>query len=292
MTAPAFPAFPPLWAEVFGEDDHGIFAECSVQSVRFVWRWIPPGRFLMGSPPEEIGRWDDEGPQHPVTISCGFWLGETPVTQAQWVAVMEKNPSGFKGDEAGQRPVETVSWHDSVAFAQRLNEALPGLHGALPTEAQWEYACRAGTESAFHNGKPCTQPEGDDPALNELGWFNKNSEGQTHVVKEKLPNAWGLYDMHGNVWEWCHHGLRTYTAEAQRDPGGTQEEGARRVLRGGSWYRRARSCRAACRSRGDPGVRSQFLGLRLAAGQEPEAAEPLGAERPLGKGLRDEAGGR
>ena len=271
------PLYPPAWAEVFGEDDAGIFAECVVLEVRFVWRWIPPGKFTMGSPAGEVGRYSDEGPQHEVTISQGFWFGETPVTQAQWQAVMGNNPSHFKGSDS--LPVEQVDWHQCVAFSDKLNEAVPGLFAALPTEAQWEYACRAGTQSAFHDGSACTQPEGVDPALNELGWYDKNSGSETHPVKQKLANAWGLYDLHGNVWEWCRDDMRKYTAAPQRDPVGALES-APRVARGGAWSFQALVCRAAYRGRGEPVVRWLDQGFRLVAGQEPRAAEPQGAERP------------
>jgi formylglycine-generating enzyme len=276
------PYFPPVWAEVFGEDDGGIFAECSVKDVRFVWRWICPGRFKMGCDPEDEHGYDDEMPQHEIILTRGFWLGETPVTQAQWQAVMGKNPSHFKGD---QRPVEQVTWPESRDFATKLNALLPGLHAALPTEAQWEYACRADTQSAYHDGSPCTEPSGKDPALDKLGWFDKNSDGQTHAVKEKeAPNAWGLHDMHGNVWEWCRdawdadayskRGKITLDPEPKDD-----DESAFRVVRGGSWFNQAQDCRAAFRYRRLPGDRFSFLGLRLAAGQEPAAAEPQKTER-------------
>jgi formylglycine-generating enzyme required for sulfatase activity len=280
--APSFaliPFFPPPWAEVFGEDDAGVFAEFVVKEVRFVWRWIPPGRFLMGSPANETGRFGDEGPQHEVTISRGFWLGETPVTQAQWLALRAENPSGFKGDD---RPVESVTWPHCADFAAALNAAVPGLAAGLPTEAQWEYACRAGTTAAFHDGSPCTKPEGNDLALVRLGWFDKNSGGGSHPVKQKLPNGWGLCDLHGNVWEWCRDGRRTYTAEPQTDPVGPMEAGATRVVRGGSWGTHARYCRAAIRFAWHPGSRNHPRGFRLAAGQEPGAAErppgPVDAE--------------
>ncbi len=275
------PHFPPVWAEVFGEDDCGIFAECSVKEVRFVWRWICPGKFQMGSPEDEKGRWSAEGPQHEVILTRGFWLGETPVTQAQWQVVMGDSPSQFKGD---QRPVEQVTWPECRDFAAKLNALLPGLHAALPTEAQWEYACRAGTQNAFHDGSSCTEPSGKDPALDKLGWFDKNSGRQTHEVKLKAANAWGLHDMHGNVWEWCRDAWdeEAYGKRGQitLDPETLDDDkGAGRVVRGGSWFFQAQNCRAACRGGGHPGDRGGDLGLRLAAGQEPGAAEPPEKER-------------
>lgn len=277
-SAEIIPRFPPSWAEVFGEDDFGIFAEFPVKGVRFVWRWIPPGRFLMGSPDDEPGRWDDEGPQREVTISRGFWMGETPVTQAQWTALQGKNPSRFAGEN---RPVEQVSWEEVVEYAARLNEIVPELFAALPSEAQWEYACRAGTNSAFSDGSPCTQPEGEDPALERLGWYSRNSSSQTHEVKEKAPNAWGLYDTHGNVWEWCRDAWCHYGSQLEMDPAhDAEDKSADRVFRGGSWDFRTRLCRSASRDRGGPGSCSSFRGFRLAAGQELRAAEPQGAERP------------
>ena len=275
--------FPPVWAEVFGEDDFGIFAECSVEGVRFVWRWICPGQFLMGCDPEDEHGYSREKPQHEVTLTEGFWLGETPVTQAQWKAVMGQNPSRFEGD---LRPVEKVSWEESRDFALRLNERFAGLHATLPTEAQWEYACRAGTQTAFSDGSACTEPNGNDPALDRLGWFDGNSDNRTHDVKEKgRSNGWGLHDMHGNVWEWCADEWRedAYRSRQGRavDPEVSPDgESASRVVRGGSWFILARYCRAAYRSRIDPGDRGYVLGLRLAAGQEPGAVEPPGAERP------------
>lgn len=291
-TTDLIPRFPPRWADVFGEDDSGIFAECELRGVRFVWRWIPPGKFTMGSPAHQRGRWDDEGPQHEVILTKGFWLGETPVTQTQWEAVTRQNPSHFKGTE---RPVEQVSWLDCRAFIQQINDLLPGLHAALPTEAQWEFACRARTKSAFHDGSPCSLPEGLDPALDALGWFDKNSGGETHPVRQKAANAWGLYDMHGNVWEWCRDAWnqRVYTTRGKLtvDPEEQGDDGAHRVARGGSWFNQAQNCRAAFRVGVVLGSRWHDRGLRLSAGQEP-AVEPPGAERPgpqQGRGTRPSA---
>lgn len=262
---PMIPSFPPRWAQVFGEDRRGIFAEFTLDDVNFAWRWIPPGKFQMGSPDSETGRYPDEGPVHSVTISRGFWLTETQITQAQWFAVTSETPSRFKGD---QRPVEQVSWHVSLAFAETLNSRLPGLRASLPTEAEWEYACRAGTRGAFHiDGSQCTEPTGQDPVLDQLGWFAGNCN-ETDDVKRKAANAWGLFDMHGNVWEWCRDGKRTYTARAERDPQGTMDEGAARVMRGGSWSGQAQSCRAAYRNDDVPAHGWYSLGLRLFAGQE------------------------
>jgi formylglycine-generating enzyme len=253
------PHFPPIWAEVFGEDDCGIFAECSVKDLRFVWRWIYPGRFMMGSNNVNDHIFVTEQSQREVLLTRGFWLGETPVTQAQWQAVMGNNPSHFKGQ---QRPVEQVSWQDCLYFAAKLNALLPGLNAALPTEAQWENACRAGTQSDYHDGSLCTMPDGKDPAMEKLGWYAENSNGETHDVKLKAGNAWGLHDMHGNVWEWCQD---------------SWDGGIRHVVKGGSWRSEAQLCSADRRNRVDTGYRGQDKGIRLAAGQE--SAETQKTER-------------
>lgn len=264
------PLYPPSWAEVFGEDEAGIFAEFTVKGVRFAMRWIPPGSFRMGSPDTENGRLDREGPQHRVSITKGFWLGETPVTQDQWQAVTGENPSLFK--ESEDLPVEQVSWRECQYFARKVAQECPDLFARLPSEAEWEYACRAGTDSAFHDGSPGTWRAGRGPALVKLGWFADNSESRTHPVREKLPNAWGLYDTHGNVWEWCEDAWDEAVYQGRAD--GVEnprvisdDEEALRVVRGGSWGAGALVCRAAVRGGEDPGARWDFLGLRLAAGQ-------------------------
>ncbi|HQZ64500.1 MAG TPA: SUMF1/EgtB/PvdO family nonheme iron enzyme, partial [Planctomycetaceae bacterium] len=279
----------PAWASRLWYDRFGIAAEFTIRGVSFILRRIPPGRFLMGSPESEKGRWDPEGPQHEVTISRGFWLGETPVTQAQWQAVVEagieqpsvwnnlfpKNalkPKPSKFDGSPLHPVEQVNWHHSTAFCRVMNELVtdgPGFR--LPTEGQWEYACRAGTLSAFNNGTDCTVPEGNDPAMDKLGWFDENSEQKTQPVKRKLANAWGLYDMHGNVWEWCVDVWDEVAYKSHSigvaDPVNRGEEGAANVLRGGSWEAPARNCRSAFRGALDSGVVWDGFGLRLSAGQ-------------------------
>ncbi len=269
----------PELAERMWQDRYGLGMSFSIQGVSFAWRWIPPGTFLMGSPENENGRYGDEGPQHEVTHATGFWMAETPVTQAQWKAVMGKrnNPSEFKGDLL---PVEKVTWDESRDFAAKLGALVPGFSPRLPQEEEWEHACRAGSQSAFYDGSACTQPEGSDPALEVLGWYSENSGGHTQVVKQNQPNAWGLFDLHGNVWEWCED-VWDENAYARKVKGQLPaEKGADRVLRGGSWYSRARFCRAAIRRGIDPGNRGGNLGFRLAAGQgEPGAAEQPGPER-------------
>jgi formylglycine-generating enzyme required for sulfatase activity len=328
-TVQLVPVTRPSWARRMWQDRFGLAAEFSVGGVPFVLRWIPPGRFLMGAPEDENGRDDDEGPQHEVTISRGFWMGETPVTQAQWRAVVEAtnakrkakerldpSPSHFKGPP--ELPVEQVSWDDCRKFCDRFNQLLregPGF--GLPTEAQWEYACRAGTTTALYTG-PLTIPGlNNGPELDPVAWYGGNSgqdlevtnpydssdwpekqynhqKAGTHRVKLKQPNAWGLYDTLGNVWEWCVDAKVPYSVEATVDPCANGGEGAFRVVRGGSWSDQARNCRAAIRFDGPPGNHWGNLGFRLAAGQEFQAAEPvLGAERPRAgeaePGLRDDA---
>lgn len=288
------------WADRVWCDQYGIAAEFSIREVSIVLRWIPPGRFLMGSPESETGRYNDEGPQHEVTISHGFWMGETPVTQAQWAAVVEAAqelpellkmvapqeelnpaPSRFHDSaDSARHPVEQINWHAASKFCHVLNTLMVGSPNfRLPTEAHWEYGCRAGTQSAFNDGSICTVPEGHDPALDQLGWFNKNSEKTTHPVQEKRPNAWGLYDMHGNVWEWCADGWDEQAYKTRIDgvvdPVTDHGNSADRVVRGGSWGYRARLCRAAVRDGGDPADGWSLRGLRLFAGQDPG-----GAERP------------
>jgi formylglycine-generating enzyme required for sulfatase activity len=219
--------------------------------------WVEPGSFLMGSPPDEPERNKAEGPQVRVTLTHGFWLGKTEVTQAHYEAIMGVNPSAFTaaGREA---PVDHVSWLDAMAFCRKLNarerEAgrLPeGYAFTLPTEAQWEYACRAGTTGAYP-GEP-----------NAMAWYDENSGGTTHPVATKRPNAWGFYDMSGNVLEWCYDWYGPYPREAVSDPHGP-ERGYYRIARGGSWRVGARVGRSAARAGGSDARLDYTLGFRLA----------------------------
>lgn len=239
------------WASEMGRDAYGLWAEFEVKKVRQRMRWIPPGRFGMGSLEEDREAFAREKPQYEVQLTHGFWLFDTPCTQALWQAVMRKNPSGFKGKE---RPVEHVSWEDCQKFIAKLNEMLPDLALGLPTEAEWEYACRAGT---------ATPRYAED--LDAIAWYDKNSNNETHQVKQKRPNAWGLYDMLGNVDEWCYDGPRKYEAEAMIDPLGPTDAGADRAVRGGFWYWDARNVRAASRLGLHPGGRDGDLGFRCAS---------------------------
>ena len=232
--------------------------------VNLEFAYIPPGEFWMGSPEDEQGRYSDESPRHRVRLTRGYYMQTTPVTQSQWEAVTGENPSDFK--KAGPNaPVENVSWEDVQKYIEKLNSRVESYRFRLPTEAEWEYACRAGTETAFCNG-PITEPSGRDPNLDKVGWYAKNSGGTTHPVGQKEPNAWGLYDMHGNVWEWCSDWFdeKYYAKSPPEDPQGP-ESGAGRVNRGGAWLNDAGFCRAAYRGRYTPDYRSIYLGFRLLA---------------------------
>ena len=216
--------------------------------VEMRFRWCPPGTFMMGSPSTERQNYYEEmedETQHQVTLTKGFWMGETTVTQRQWQSVMGSNPSYFQGAD---HPVEKVSWDDCQGFIQQVNRRMGGAI-RLPTEAEWEYACRAGT----------TTPYGGTGNLDEMGW---NSGSPTHPVAQMKPNAWGLYDMHGNVWEWCADWWGDYPTGNVTDPVGPSS-GASRVVRGGGWNGSAWACRSAYRYGHYPFTRTSYIGLRL-----------------------------
>ncbi len=278
----------PSWASGWGQDRFGIFAEFSLPGEKDTWitqrmRWIPAGKFLMGSPQDESGHFDDELPQHDVALTHGFWMFDTPCTQALWHAVMESNSSRFIDPE---RPAEHVSWDDAQEFILNLNSAIEGLELQLPTEAMWEYACRASSSDATYAGPIKILGDNNAPASDAIAWYGGNSgvdydldesvdstiwpqkqhnhsKAGTRKVKLKQPNRWGLYDMLGNVWEWCDDWYGSYPSEAQIDPTGP-DSGHDRVLRGGSWGSGARHARAACRNFVVPGYRSGYIGFRCA----------------------------
>jgi formylglycine-generating enzyme required for sulfatase activity len=232
------------------------------------WAWMPPGTFTMGSPASEQERDRDEGPQTVVTLTKGFWMGRCEVTQGEYFAVTGSNPSYFKGDQ--NRPVEDVSWIEATNYCatltaqERAAARLPtGWAYRLPTEAEWEYAARAETTTRLSYG--------DDPGYSQLsthGWYSSNSGSTTHPVGEKRANPWGLYDMSGNVWEWCWDWFGTYHGGSVSNPTGPRS-GSNRVVRGGSWYYVEKYCRSASRDFNTPDDRSNRIGFRavLAAGQ-------------------------
>jgi len=213
---------------------------------------IPPGTFLMGD--------DSEKPIHQVTLTRGLWLAVTQATQEQWQAVTGKNPSHFKGDP--NLPVEQVSWEDCAGFVKALAPAAPeGLEFDLPTEAEWEYACRADSTTAWSFGD-------DESDLGDHAWFDGNSDNKTHLVGTKRPNALGLYDMHGNVWEWCKDWYGPYKPDPVRDPQGPRS-GEYRILRGGSWYNSPWITRSAYRHWNVPSDLLNIAGVRLVLRSSP-----------------------
>lgn len=219
--------------------------------------WVEPGTFLMSSPPDEPERNRAEGVQFSVTLTKGFWLGRTEVTQRQYEAIAGNNPSSFT-DVGPDAPAERVSWLDAMDYCRKLTEReraagrLPeGYVYTLPTEAQWEYACRAGTTGAY-SGSP-----------GEMAWCDMNSGETTHRVATRQPNAWGFYDMMGNVLEWCRDWYGDYPRGDQIDPVGPKF-GYFRMARGGSWRMPATVGRSAARAGGSAGRRDYTLGFRLA----------------------------
>ena len=239
-------------------------AMCKEDTTGMEFVYAPGGCFQMGSPTSESGRYDDEGPAHEVCLKR-FWMGKFEVTQAQWETVMGNNPSWFKG---ANRPVEQVSWNDAQAFLKKLNASIEAhsrasLQFRLPSEAEWEYAARAGTQTAYSFG--------DDPArLGEYAWYGyeNNAGKQTHPVGQKKPNAFGLYDMHGNVWEWVADTYHDNYTGAPTDGSvwGNLDDTKAKVLRGGSWYGNRSRCRSASRNGDDPAYRNDgYIGCRVVA---------------------------
>lgn len=221
---------------------------------------IPPGEFYMGGVEQPA-----EKPIHRVKLTGGFWLGKYEVTQEQWVKVMGTNPSAFAavGETRASNPVERVSWEDCQEFIGKLNTALGAVVGGafrLPSEAEWEYACRAGTMTRYSSGER-------DSDVGDVAWYVGNSSNRTHCVGARRANGFGLYDMHGNVWEWCRDWHSAYPTNALAvDPEGPPE-GQHKVVRGGAWCCGATSCRSASRNVILPGVRAPVIGLRVSMAQ-------------------------
>ncbi|MDR1383378.1 MAG: formylglycine-generating enzyme family protein [Planctomycetaceae bacterium] len=226
----------------------------TMDGIEYSFHWCPSGKFMMGSPSSEENRRSNET-QHQVTLSQGFWIQETEVMQQMWECVMGDNPSRFEGK---QLPVECVSWYDCQKFISRLNAlniSSFGYRFSLPTEAQWEYACRAESTTAYSFGDSWEQ-------LENYAWYNNSSSGESNPVGQKKANSWGLYDMHGNVSEWCSDWYDDYPIKSVINPVGVSN-GSTRVFRGGGWGIYARGCRSADRNDYAPTGRSDSLGLRL-----------------------------
>ena len=267
---------PPDWASGHGQDEYGYFAEFSVVTGPQYWefitqrmRWIPPGTFQMGAAKGEPTFIDKET-QHHVTLSSGYWLADTACTQELWEAVMGSNPSNFKDAKRMLRPVERVSFDDVSEFLEKLNQRVPHGMLTLPKEAQWEYACRAGAATAFSFGDTISTDQVNFDGNYPYGDSPKGEYRRETVEVKSLPsNLWGLYEMHGNVWEWCSDWYGEYSPAPQVDPTGPPM-GSLRVMRGGSWSSSARSVRSACRYWHDPGIRILNLGFRLLSSASPD----------------------
>jgi formylglycine-generating enzyme required for sulfatase activity len=291
------------WAAAAGRDRFGLWADADIKGVVQRFRWIPPGRFKMGSPRSEAGRWTDEAPQHVVTWTHGRWLADTPVTQALWQSVMGDNPCRFQSSD---RPVENVSWHDCELFLNKLRRLMPKFECRvrLPTEAEWEYACRAGTETTTWLGDLVIRGENDGPLLDTIAWYGGNcgveyeldqghdttnwpakqydhTMGGSHPVGRRDPNPFAIYDMLGNVYEWCMDGWSMYASTDSTDPPALARTSFTRIVRGGSWNSNAAFIRAAHRHASLPGGRHGYVGFRLARGPAPGSeVEPGSRVRP------------
>jgi formylglycine-generating enzyme len=265
--------WPPRWAAAWGDDEFGLWADLRIGvQAQQRFRWIEPGSFTMGSPETEKPRYDDEGPAHHVTLTRGFWFADTPCTQAFWLAVMGgENPSRFKDEpDSPQRPVEQVTWDDAMGFVERLQQRLQGrAEPGLPTEAQWEYACRAGAQTAYFWGDKFDAQRA-----------NVRTDGTT-PIKRYSPNPWGLFDMHGNVWEWCADWLGTYRDRPEVDPQGSPV-GDARAARGGSWGDEPALARSASRHDRHRGFRWPDQGFRLALRSLGPGGPAVAGSRPDG----------
>jgi formylglycine-generating enzyme required for sulfatase activity len=254
--------FPATWACEWGQDRAGLFMDINIHGVQQRFRWIEPGAFLMGSPDSELERLDRES-LHEVTITSGYWLADTACTQALWMALMKGNRSKFKDNN----PVETISWEEVQQFIDKLNTKYRGLEARLPSEAEWEYACRAGTNTAFSFGNNITPEQVNYYGNHPYAGGKKGLYRECTVEVKSLPaNPWGLYEMHGNVWEWCEDWFGDYPSHTVVDSIGP-DEGVGRVRRGGSWYYNGGDARSAYCSGLQPSDRYLSTGFRLALGR-------------------------
>ena len=228
-------------------------------SIGMKFVWIPAGTFMMGSPKEEIDRHKNEIP-HKVTLTKGFYMGVYSVTQEQWKQIMGNNPSGFKGEK--NLPVETASWEDCQEFIKKLRGKDKKPY-RLPTEAEWEYSCRAGTKTPFSFGETISTDQANYNGNFTYGDGKKGVDRKKTTPVGSFPaNAWGLHDMHGNLWQWCQDWYGEYPQKDVVDPQGP-EKGEGRVLRGNSWLFSPQFCRSAYRSWDVPGRRCDLCGLRV-----------------------------
>ncbi len=264
VTLLLLPASPYVWvdtsAPATGQRYYRAVAENYTVPANMIY--LPPGAFTMGSPTNEVDRQTGEGPQTTVTLREGFWIGKHEVTQAEYEALTGLNPSYFRGDPS--RPVDSVSWFEATDYCVRLTrqEQAAGRIATnsvyrLPTEAEWEYACRSGTSTRFSYGEDAGYTQ-----LANYAWHAGNSGQATHSVGQKLPNPWGLFDLHGNLWEWCQDWWDAYVGGNAIDPQGPAT-GSERVIRGGGWLYQARFCRSAQRNALSPDRSGSGVGFRV-----------------------------
>jgi formylglycine-generating enzyme required for sulfatase activity len=230
----------------------GSDGELLTNCIGMQFKRLPAGSFLMGAPDSEKDRRPNDCPQHKVTLTQPFYLGVYLVTQEQYEKVMGKNPSNFKG---AKRPVETVNWSEAQDFCLKLSKLQMNMTYRLPTEAEWEYAARAGTQTAYYWG---------DNFDGQYAWCKENSKGESQEVGTRQPNAWGLYDMSGNAWEWCADWFGAYPASEQVDPKGAAS-GSNRVLRGGAWGAAPNACCSTYRLDSPVDNRNFVMGFRVVA---------------------------
>jgi sulfatase modifying factor 1 len=229
-------------------------------SIGMKFVWVPPGNFMMGSPKEEKLRRDNET-QHKVTLTKGFYMGVYPVTQEEWMEIMGNNPSKFEGEK--KLPVEQVSWDDCQEFIKKLRDKDKKPY-RLPTEAEWEFSCRAGTTTPFHFGETISTDQANYDGNRTYDNGKKGQDRRKTTPVDSFPaNAWGLHDMHGNVFQWCQDWYGDYPQKDVVDPQGPGKKDDLRVLRGGAWGYFPQDCRSACRDRDLPFRREGEFGLRL-----------------------------